>query len=242
MNTIKLVACLMIAGLGTASMNAQWRSEKVKGNGNVVTRTVSTSSYDEVKVVGSMDVVLSKGKEGSIGVTTDENLHEYLEIEVNGNALVLKIKDNYNIRTTKGIKITVPFEDISEVNLVGSGDVVTESTINASSFEVSVTGSGDVVLDLNAKNVDASITGSGDITLKGTTEDLEVTVTGSGDFHGDSLESEDTEVTVSGSGDAKVVARKSLKARVSGSGDIQYTGNPEKSDKKTSGSGRISAM
>ena len=36
-----------------------------------------------------------------------------------------------------------------------------------------------------------------------------------------------------------IVANNSLKARVTGSGDIKYTGNPTHIDKKVTGSGRI---
>jgi hypothetical protein len=36
-----------------------------------------------------------------------------------------------------------------------------------------------------------------------------------------------------------VVSTKSLKARVTGSGDIDYKGNPEKKDTKVTGSGDI---
>ncbi|MGV6832311.1 MAG: GIN domain-containing protein, partial [bacterium] len=49
-----------------------------------------------------------------------------------------------------------------------------------------------------------------------------------------------TVVSVAGSGDAEVVCRESLKARVAGSGDIEYKGNPAKEDTKVSGSGSIS--
>ena len=44
-----------------------------------------------------------------------------------------------------------------------------------------------------------------------------------------------------GSADIKVTATEMIKARVSGSGDIRYKGNPKKIDTKTSGSGDISS-
>lgn len=69
---------------------------------------------------------------------------------------------------------------------------------------------------------------------------MEAKVAGSGDFHGFDLEANHTEVSVAGSGDAEVVSKQSLKARVAGSGDIQYKGNPTKEDTKVSGSGSIS--
>ena len=79
-----------------------------------------------------MDVKLIQGNEGKITVKTDENLQEWIEVKVKKNILVLDIKDNVNIRTKKGVHITVPFEEISSVSLVGSGDIHTEDTIKGS--------------------------------------------------------------------------------------------------------------
>lgn len=225
------------------SMNAmaQWGKKNIKGNGIVTTKTISTSDYDEIAVTGSLDVHLQKGDEGSIAVTTDENLQEYIEVTVKGNKLSLRVKKDYSVSTKKGIHITVPFETLENISLTGSGDIDTKDVIEATTMKVSLTGSGDIVLALNAFNVDSSVTGSGDVTLSGNTNTLNVSVTGSGDFKGYDLKANNTDVTVSGSGDARVFAGKSIKARVNGSGDIVYKGNPEQKDTKVAGSGNIDA-
>ncbi|MDC8004058.1 DUF2807 domain-containing protein [Aureisphaera galaxeae] len=235
---LSFVAALLIAGVQEA--NAQW-GKKVVGNGNVTTKTINTGNYDAVKGVGSMDIHLEKGSEGTITVKTDENIQEYIIVEVKNNALVIRTKKNTNIRTRKGIHVYVPFQDISKVSLTGSGDIDTKDRIDSDSFEVNVTGSGDVVLDVSSKMLEASVTGSGDIELSGSTDDLEVRISGSGDFNGFDLDAKNTDASVSGSGDANVVAKNSIKARVHGSGDIVYKGNPDRSDTKTSGSGDISS-
>ena len=237
----KFAIAISLSLLGISESHAQWGNKKVVGNGNVTTKTVNTRNYDAIKVVGSMDVHLEKGTEGSITVRTDDNLHEYIVVEVKDNTLVIKTKKHTYLKTRKGVHITVPFEDISEVSLVGSGDIDTKNTIKTDVFEVRVTGSGDIELAVEANMVDASVTGSGDLVLSGTTNSLDVSVTGSGDFQGFNLESQNTEARVSGSGDLEVVAKRSLKARVNGSGDITYSGNPERSDTKISGSGDISS-
>lgn len=220
---------------------AQFGTKKIKGNGSITTQTVNTQDYDGVKVIGSLDVHLERGKEGTITVTTDSNIHEYLTIEVEKSQLRLRVKNNVNVSTSKGIHITVPFESISQVSLTGSGDVDAKDPIHSDSFTTTITGSGDVTLALNSTSIDAKITGSGDLNLSGQTKSLEVKVTGSGDFKGQNLSSENTQAYVSGSGDATVSASKSIKARVNGSGDIKYTGNPETTDTKVMGSGSISA-
>ena len=154
----------------------------------------------------------------------------------------IKTKKGVSLKTKKGIHITVPFKDFNDLSLTGSGDINTEDTIKTSNFDVSLTGSGDIVLDIEANEIDAKLTGSGDLKLDGRVDELEVKVTGSGDFEGSSLNSKNTQVYVSGSGNANVNATNSIKARVNGSGDVRYSGVPEFSDNKVSGSGSIKSM
>lgn len=189
-----------------------------------------------------MDVTLISGKEGSVTVTTDDNIHEHLDISTNGNTLTISVKKGHSISTKKGIDVTVPFQDLSEVTLVGSGDVTSTATIKEKSFDTNIIGSGDIILNVISNSLNAKITGSGDMKLSGSTNDFELKLSGSGDFDGRSFDANNTEVYVSGSGDATVFARRSIKARVNGSGDILYKGNPSKSDTKILGSGTIKSM
>ncbi|MCW8981010.1 MAG: DUF2807 domain-containing protein [Altibacter sp.] len=240
---IHLAIVSLLIVLSTSEATAQWGNKKVEGNGNVTTKTRTTQAYDAIKVVGSMSVDLESGSEGTISVTTDDNLHEYIIVEVtDGNTLVIRTEKSVALRTKKGIRVTVPFQDISFIELVGSGDVKTKDPIRSSALELAVIGSGDVILDVETENLDAKVTGSGDMILSGRTTNLELKLSGSGDFKGMDLVALNTEAFVSGSGDAKVTASSSLKARVNGSGDIRYSGNPSKSDTKVSGSGSIKSM
>ena len=239
--SIKTILSLIIFFSLSLGHSQSLINKKVVGNGNITTKTLSTADYDIIKGVGFMDIHLEKGTEGNIAVTTDDNLHEYIEIKVKNKVLIVKTKKNINLKTKKGIHITVPFEDISKVTLTGSGDINTKDIIMANEFNASVVGSGDIILTVKASKVEVVVSGSGDVTLSGSTSNLVVGVRGSGDFRGFDLNSQNTNVSVSGSGDAKVVAKEKLIARVSGSGDIIYKGNPAKRDVKTSGSGDISS-
>lgn len=230
------VMTLMLASI----MNAQsWGNKKIKGNGNVVTETRTTSDYDGIKCAGSMDFILVAGEEGKITLEGDSNLLEYITTEVKGGNLIIKTKKGVNMSYKNNtIKITIPFEDINAVSLAGSGDLYSSDTIKTDQLSVSLAGSGDVKLEVNTNFVKGAIAGSGDLTLEGNTNELEAKVAGSGDFHGFDLEANDTEVSVAGSGDAEVVSNNNLKARVAGSGDVAYKGNPKK-DTKVAGSGSI---
>lgn len=245
MNYLKQGILLLSALLLTTTTQAQfWGNKTIKGNGNMTTITKSTNDYDTIKCAGWMDFVLVQGEEGNITIEGEENLLEYIVVEVNGNDLIVKTEKNINLKTSwnKTITITIPFTDIDKVSLSGSGDVITKNTINANRFETSLSGSGDIILDVQASYIEARVTGSGDVTLTGNTQDLEASVTGSGDFHGFKLKADNTEASVTGSGDIEVVSTKKLKARVTGSGDIEYKGNPSNADTKVTGSGDIDSI
>jgi hypothetical protein len=226
----------------TASCSAQW-GKKIKGNGEKVTIDRSTHDYDAIAVSGWFDVDLVDGKEGQLTLEGESNLLEYITTEVKNGKLIIKTEKNVNLKPSNwnsGIRITVPVESVSSISLSGSGDIVGKTTIKVEKLETAMSGSGDITLDIDTNSVGARMSGSGDITFSGNTANFTASISGSGDIKAFELEADNVEATVSGSADIKVTANKSLTARVSGSGDITYKGNPEKLDTKTSGSGDIS--
>ncbi|WP_341215009.1 head GIN domain-containing protein [uncultured Wocania sp.] len=238
----KIITTSIFALLLVTATNAQnWGKKKIKGNGSVTTETRTTGDYDGIKCAGSMDFILVSGKEGQIKIEGESNLLEYIVTEVKDKNLIVKVKKGVNINSSKnkGIKITIPFEDISNVSLAGSGDLISKDQIVTDNLKISLAGAGDVNLNIKTQSVKGAVAGSGDISLKGSTNKLVAKVAGSGDFNSYGLNSNDAEVSVAGSGDVKVSASNNLKARVAGSGDVTYRGNP-KVDKKVAGSGDIS--
>lgn len=239
----KLVLAFSLLLISITSAQAQWwnSSKKITGNKEVVSQSRSVPGYDRINVTGMMDVQLVAGKEGKIDLEGESNLLEYIETEVSGGTLKISVERGVNLQPSRNypIKIVVPFEDLDAVTLTGSGHIRGNDVIKARDFKVSVTGSGNMNLNLDVEELKGTVTGSGDVKLKGNARHLDCTVTGSGDFLAYDLRTQTTNATVTGSGDIEVSVENDLQARVSGSGDIRYKGNPEKQNFKTSGSGTV---
>lgn len=236
----KIITLTLALGM-IACTNAQW-GKRIKGNGDVVTIERSVGDYDEVAMAGWFDVELVSGTEGEITLKGESNLLEYIKTEVKNGKLVIKKEKGVNLKPSNwksGIHVIVPIESIHAVSLSGSGDLVGQTTIKADHFSAAMSGSGDVTLMVEADELDASLSGSGDINLSGRATDFTVSVSGSGDIKAYDLEADFVTAMVSGSADIKVTANESIDARVSGSGDIHYRGNPKKIKSKASGSGDI---
>ena len=240
---MKKILTISLAFLSVMA-TAQWGSKKIKGNGNVVTIERSVGDYESIASAGWFDVVLISGEEGRITLKGEENLLEYIETEVKNGKLTIKKEKGVNLRSSNwkgGIVVTIPIEEISAISLAGSGDVISRTTIKTERFKASLAGSGDVTLSVEASDFEASLSGSGDMEFEGSATNFKVSVAGSGDIDAFGLNAEFVEANVAGSADLNVTANQAIKARVSGSGDITYKGNPTKIDSKTSGAGDISS-
>ncbi|HHC78438.1 MAG TPA: DUF2807 domain-containing protein [Flavobacteriia bacterium] len=236
----KLIIILVFITV-TGTLHAQWFGKRVRGNGTMITQTRNVGDYDKIAVGGSFNVKLVAGKEGKLTITIDENLLDYLITEVDDGKLKIKWKKGVNISTRKNILVTVPFEDIEAVILSGSGDVYTTDKIKARDFKAVLSGSGNLKLSVTAQQLASTISGSGDIDLEGNTGDLSCIISGSGNINAYELQSNNADAKISGSGNIKVFVDDYLKARIAGSGNIRYKGNPKRQDTKVSGSGSVSS-
>ncbi|OXB10574.1 DUF2807 domain-containing protein [Flavobacterium plurextorum] len=241
---MKKLSLLVACGAFLIGFMANAQSEKINGNGKVVTETRSTAGYDAIKIAGSFDVDLVAGKEGKIIVKGEENILSAMIVEVEENTLKIYTKKNTNIRSSIGkkVEVTIPFEKISELTLSGSGNIKSKDIIKNDSFLAKLSGSGNFRLAVDSNSFELNLSGSGNVNLKGNADNFTTKLSGSGDIDASALKSKNVVVNVSGSGNSKVNCNESLTARVSGSGDIKYTGNPEKRDVKVSGSGNISKV
>ena len=241
---MKKLIILLLSFSAISSLSAQV-GKKIKGNGNKITEQRSVGPYDGIGLSGWFDVALVSGNEGDLTLKGDENLLEHLETVVKNGTLYIRPEKGYNLQSgswnSGGITITVPVKSIREISMSGSGSISGQPKITADFFKLSMSGSGESELNLAAEEVKVALSGSGDIILKGEAKHLEIQISGSGDIRAYELEAQDAEAIISGSADVYVTATASLTARVSGSGDVHYRGNPAKIDSKTSGSGNVSA-
>ena len=228
MKILKLTPLLLILGCGPVYEN---------GNGNLSTEERSVNSFSEIRVDGQFQITLEEGRE-SVKVLTDENLHKYIEVFVEGD--VLYIESTERIRSDDGIKIFIDYEHLEALELRGAPAIGSESTIKSSELELSVDGAAVIDLDINVRDLRIEISGAGLMELSGRARDMMVEMSGTGNLSAYDLEVEIAEIELSGVGAAQVNVRERLLGEVTGVGSIKYKGNPEIVETDVSGLGTVS--
>ncbi|MCK7591814.1 DUF2807 domain-containing protein [Subsaxibacter sp. CAU 1640] len=229
---------LLIASVLALLMSSCELGFGVRGNGNVQTeqRTVN-SSFDAIEVSRGLDVYLTQSDSENISVQADENLHDIIKTEIEGN--VLKIYADENINYAEARTVNVSFKNISRIRASSGSDVFSTNTFNVGSINLDTDSGSDMKLDLNAQSIDCESSSGSDLKLLGSTKTLVAEASSGSDIDATNLTAEITRASVSSGADIKVNTSKELYASANSGGDIRYKGNPEKVTKNDGPSGSI---
>jgi uncharacterized protein YxeA len=220
----------------TACMDAQFR-RSVRGQGEVVKKERTTSSFDGIRVSSGIDVYLKQGDKESITVEADENLHEYILTEVRDG--VLHVYTDVNIREAKRERVYVTMREVRSLKTSSAGDIIGETPLKGDKIEIGASSAGDIKVEVYGKDLEVDISSSGDVTLSGEAETLNADLSSAGDLEAYGLKIKEADVNVSSAGDARVFVSGKLVARASSAGDISYQGNPRYVDAHASSAGGI---
>ncbi len=186
----------------TNDLLAKHLTASVYGSGDVVFKGVNVGSGTiNAVVVGSGDIAFHS--------------------ETKAKSAFLQVNGSGDIDCSSLVAQSVT----AQVN--GSGDIkIPEMMTETAEFNLS--GSGDLVaLKMKATTVNATLVGSGDMKLEGSCQTASLSLSSSGDLIARNLEAQDVTASVVGSGDLSCHAQEKLTAKVRGSGDIRYKGNPD---------------
>jgi hypothetical protein len=216
----------------------------VAGSGKVVTEARPASGFRSVSVDGVGSATLVRGDQEGVVVETDDNLMQYITVEVRDGVLHLDTRNRVepaSIKPTEGIRFTVTFKTLEGIAVSGAGDA-TADVVEADRFDIAVSGAGDITVGrLKTGALNVAVSGAGDLSLAGEAGTQRVAISGTGAYRAGDLRSASAAVAISGTGDATVWCTDSLEARVSGVGSISYYGEPSVT-KSISGMGDVTAL
>ncbi len=212
--------------------------ERVSGNGHITTQQKSVTSFNSVEVHGSMNLLVRQDSSNTVKIEADENLLDLIEVYTDGNTLIVRTRDGYNLAPTKEIIVYTSAPEFRSIAVSGSGEVRSDNVLSGNELSLHVSGSGNIAMQVDVPKVESHVSGSGDVMLKGNAKDFQATISGSGNVKCFDLTTDNTTLHLSGSADAQITVNQKLDIQVSGSGSVKYKGNASVSQ-HVSGSGSV---
>lgn len=215
--------------------------KKINGNGQVVMEPRDVKDFNSIDVSGGIHVYITQDPVYSVKVEIDDNLQEYIDVYKEGSTLKVKQEDNTDLNITKEhINVYISAPEYRKLDASGACNFYTKDEIQANhTLDIDLSGACQADLKVNAPKIEAGLSGAGVIELDGETNELDIHGSGSSDIRCYDMIAQHVKVHLSGAGKAEVYAGVSLKADISGAGEVLYKGNAPEVSKSVSGAGRI---
>ncbi len=200
--------------------------KRVRGNGNIVKENRSIRPFDYLEVNGAFEVRITQDSIASLIVEADDNLLPFISINEDGDRLIFNTKDGYSLRPSHKLIIHISNPRYHEFDISGASSIKSQNQIgNGQPLKFDLSGASELDLDVRAEKITVGATGASQIRLKGQAKDLHIGATGATKIWCFDLLTENAYVGLTGAGYAEVFASVTLKASVSGAGDIRYKGD-----------------
>ncbi|MEO7114445.1 MAG: head GIN domain-containing protein [Caldimonas sp.] len=217
-------ACAPLIGPAPASA----ARDMVVGSGVAATQHRNPAGFSSIALGAPFWLVLRQGTREGIEIVADDNLLPLIETRITGRderTLTIQLPRETRVEPHTPVVVTVDFVKLESLAL-GSSGTITGQGLHLVKLAAAVGGSGDMRLSALevATTFEVSVGGSGRITADGRARSLSARVAGSGRCDLDHLVAGDVSVALAGSGTARVYAQTSLNVTIVGSGDVLYRG------------------
>lgn len=222
-----LVSSCKFFGVNEGAVLPGW-GEAVDASGQIETRTIEVPDFDSVDFGMACKVIYVPG-DCRLEVETHDNLFDHFNFDVSEGVLKLT-QDNYNIRNMNTMNVYVHAPSLRSVKLSGAAEFTAGQGIEAETFDLSLSGAGDVHIDgldaasvnvelsgaariwlgdLDSQEFSVSISGAGDGEISGRTDNADVRISGAGKLDLRELEVDELTTSVSGAGNVLKPKRSS---------------------------------
>ena len=129
----------------------------IKGDGNIITKEISISDYDEISYVGKVNIKYEQSNASPFfKITIDENILPHLDIKIKGKTLIIQPKNekkyfngnSYGLNLQPTVcEIKTSSRELKEISAVGGGEFIAKSPLKTDKLDISIAGSSTINFD-----------------------------------------------------------------------------------------------
>jgi len=258
---VVVVSLILVLGGAVAACGGSSSAESgvVTGTGVQKTRTYDFSGFTSVRVTHGFSVVIQQGDAFAVSASVDENLVQYLRVEVQGDTLSIGLDPSVTYRLTDvSAEVTMP--DLSSLEVAEAADVYAVGFEVAGDLSLLVSGAGQLNVEgMKAANASLEVAGGGrlggELTVGGTwtmkaseagkaifsgaARSVDLTASGASEVSLKNLAAKTASVTLTGASSASVRASRTLDVALAQASTLDYYGSAELGRADVTGASQI---
>lgn len=218
-----LIALSMVLGFSSWG----WKWEEIKGSGHIIKETREIGEFNEIKVSGGIDVILTQGDKQPLTIEGDDNLISYIETQIKENTLVIsRSQTKKNFKPTKSIKVYITTPDLQSIEASSASDIQSNSFWKVEHMNIKLSSASDLNLEIEATELQLKASSASDVSLSGNVDTFIASFSSASDLDGKHLQVKKANLSASGASSLSVSVEEELTYRISGASDLTYYGDP----------------
>lgn len=203
---------------------------------SIIRSSQETTGFNSIisSVVG--DIVITQDQAFSIDMEGPENVIDELRFELNNNELLISSDRCFTGNYLLTIDIHLP--ELKSAHMAGVGDLKSVGTLQSDYLDLSLTGVGDMDLNVTTDSLSVEMIGSGSVKISGIARKHQMKSTGEVQLEGYGLETKITNILSTGISNSFVYAEEELDVVINGTGSVYYKGSPM-INSEISGTGKL---
>ncbi|MEO6728444.1 MAG: head GIN domain-containing protein [Candidatus Dojkabacteria bacterium] len=240
--TLFILALIICSVILSVMYFVIYPSTIVKGNGNLISEKRNLTKFTKINVSDKINLNITQGtSDENLDLKAEDNIIKQIKTEVNGDTLNISFAKTVLglniIDSTKEVTINLNYKDLQEISLSGNSILKSSNKVRSDKLKLTQSGNSSSTIELFVNSLISNTSGLSTSFLTGSAISQEVNISGSGKYIANDLDSKDVKISLSGDGNVKIRADESLDINVSGSGSLEYSGNPKKLTQNISGTG-----
>ena len=246
-----LLAMMAVLFGTTACGGSIFGQTRIKGSGNLITRTVAVGNFHTIDASRGVKVLLTD-EPGDIEICADDNLIEYVRVGIDGGELKITVAPRIHAVPSEQILVRVPYNgNIRKLEASSAAKIVAKTLftgrmleIEASSaarirvdaqVEIDASSSAKVVAQIDADRLEADASSASSILLQGAVQKAVFEASSAASIDARKLVAHFCEAEASSAADIRVYCEQALQSRTSSAGSVSYAGPCSVNSADTSG-------
>ncbi len=212
-----------------------------RGSGIIIKEPRAVQAFDAINASGAVNVDIQIGATPSVTVETDDNIMPFVETDVSGGILNVKLKGINNLRnSTVYVHIVAPA--IKSLTTAASAEIKSKDIVKANEKMVLKASSGsNINIKVDVPFISGEASSGAEINCAGKTKEVKGESSSGSTINFSKLQAETVNATVSSGASISLFASIGIVANASSGGRITYKGGATSVQKNVSSGGSVSA-
>lgn len=214
--------------------------DTIHADGEVTSVHYDINGYSGLRVSDAFNAYVNFSEdEEDIRIEANDNLHEKIVVERDGDVLVIRLQNHTSVKGRAILNAYITAPNLSTFWLNGASRLTLENQWNTQNGKVEVSGASDFNGEVDMDYLDVELNGASTINLYGNVSTLDAELSGSSDLLDYDLDISHLDIDLSGASAASVSVEGTISVKASGASNLNYKGDAEILKSELSGSSNV---